>query len=461
TVHRSYLDLSFELNDRWDLFGLVTHEDSQRDTYFGALGVGDAPDDTTTAELRAAFDFGDVYGWVGAYWFETEGTFQSVFQFPLALFGLPPVPPNSIAIFDTFQEDSTENRALFADVTWDINEAWSLSAGIRYDEEEFSDTGSTGETTVIPPDCVIDPSFPGFGGLPCSLAFPPTQDEPTSAEFDAWLPRASVLYRFDELRTLSFTYARGYRAGGSYIRAVPGEPVQLLDFDPEYLDNYELAWRSEWLDQSLIVNANLFFSDWQDQQVTVPGPTGFVFDSLTLNAGQSEIYGLEVEAQWVITDTLAAFATLGLVQTEFKDFPFAIDENGDPVNPDDPTYANLAGNEFNSAPQTTFSIGLSWDQGGGWFASGNLSYASSQFSDVTNLAGNKVGYYTLVNARGGYRWTNWSLAAFVDNLFDERFAMRQTLSSVSTASGSEALTPQPFFAVNNPRVFGVELRYAY
>ncbi|MEM1412953.1 MAG: TonB-dependent receptor, partial [Pseudomonadota bacterium] len=113
TVHRSYLDLSFELNDRWDLFGLVTHEDSQRDTDFGALGVGDAPDDTTTAELRAAFDFGDVYGWVGAYWFETEGAFQSVFQFPLALFGLPPVPPNSIAIFDTFQEDSTENRALF------------------------------------------------------------------------------------------------------------------------------------------------------------------------------------------------------------------------------------------------------------------------------------------------------------------------------------------------------------
>ncbi|MEM7361159.1 MAG: TonB-dependent receptor [Pseudomonadota bacterium] len=460
-VDRYSMDATIKLNKHWTLHGLATYEDSQRDSNFGALGVGDAPDETYQLELRASFDYSQWSGWIGAYAFDTEGSFGSEFSFPTAIFGLPSVPANAVVIFDTFQEDATENQAIFADATYAMNDRWSFNLGARYDEEEFTDTGLTGTTTSNPPDCVLAPFLPGIGGLPCSAIFPPPADQPTSADFDAFLPRGSVIYNFDENRSLSFTVARGYRAGGSYLRAVPGQVPELLDFEPEFLTNYEFAFRSQWPELDLTLNANLFHSDWEDQQVTVPGPTGFVLDALTLNIGSSEITGLEIELRKNFGSQFELFANLGLVDTEFTNFPFAVDAAGNPVNPADPTFANLAGNQFNSAPKTSFAIGLSYETGNGFFANATASYASSQYSDVTNLEINKVGNYTLVNARAGYRNQNWTLSAYVDNLFDDRFAGRQGLATVSTATGVSDPNPVPFFNVNDPRVYGVELRYSY
>ncbi|MEL7045545.1 MAG: TonB-dependent receptor, partial [Pseudomonadota bacterium] len=338
-VSRTILDINYDLNANWNLYALATYEDSQRDTSFGALGDGDAPDETYQLELRAAFDYGRLNGWIGAYYFDTEGTFQSLFTFDTTVFGLPSVPSDAVVLFDTEQEDSTENRAVFFDVTYRLNDQWSINLGARYDEEEFTDTGTAGEATAIPDTCIIDPNVPGFGGAPCTGLFPPQQDSPTNAEFDAFLPRGALIYRFNDLQSLSFTVARGYRAGGSYLRVVPGEAVEQLTFDPEYLTNYEFAYRSQLQDRSLTLNANLYYSQWEDQQVSLPGPSGLVFDTLILNSGESDIYGLEIELRKSFNERLELFVAAGFANTEFQDFPFAVDSNGNPSNPDDPRFA--------------------------------------------------------------------------------------------------------------------------
>ncbi|MEM8767446.1 MAG: TonB-dependent receptor [Pseudomonadota bacterium] len=458
-VNRTYLEARWDLNQAWSLFGLVTREDGLNDVEFG-LGSSLSDNTTYTAELRAAFDFGRLKGWFGAYWFDIESPNSTTFSGP---FPFPSIPADASIVARTSGTSTTENRALFADVTYDLNERWTFSVGLRYDDEEFRNLGGETILEATPADCVVAPFVPTFGGQPCDalIGSGDGNAEPLPrGSFDAWLPRASIIHRFALQRSLSFNYARGYRAGGSYIRIVPPAPV-LSQFDPEYLDNYELAWRSEWFERRLVFNANVFYSDWQDQQIAIPGPTGFDLDTLIVNAGASELYGVEIETRFRFTDTLTGFATLGLVNSEFKDFPFAVDENGDPVNAEDPTYANLAGNEFNTAPRTTFTVGLAWDQGAGWFASGNVSYASSQFSDVTNLRENKGSAYTLVNVRAGYRWRQWSIAGFADNLFEKRVALTLGLSGVSTTTGEVELLDAPSFNVNDHRVYGVELRFAY
>ncbi|MEM9530591.1 MAG: TonB-dependent receptor [Pseudomonadota bacterium] len=459
-VQRYTLDATWDLNDRWTLHAIGTHEDSQRDTNFGSLGVGDAPDDTFTAELRASFDYGKLTGWIGAYYFDTDGAFGGGFNFAPSTFGFPTIPPDGFVIFDTFQKDATENKAIFADISYDINERWSVSFGGRLDDEKFSDTGTTGEATLGPGGCVIDPVVPGLGGFPCTVIFPPTSEDVPDAEFDAFLPRASLVHRFNDQKSLSFTVARGYRAGGSYLYAPPGAVPETRTFDPEYLNNFELAFRSEWLDGTLFLNANAFFSDWEDQQVTIPGPSGAFFDADTLNVGGAELYGLEVELRHAVSDAFDWFLTLGLLETEFTNFPFAVDSTGTPSNPADPQFANLAGNQFNSAPQVNLAAGFNYDFGNGFFVNGNASYAGSQFSDVTNLPENEVDSYVLVNARAGYAWDQWRVSVFVDNLLDERFAGRQGLFSVTAATGTVTPNQTAFFSVNDPRVIGVELRYS-
>lgn len=463
TVSRYTLDTQFELSDNWTLFGLATFEDSQRDTNFGAsFGTGDAPDETFQYELRAAFDYDQWTGWIGAYYFDTSGSFQGLFNFSPATFGIPTDPPDGFVIFDTNQRDETKNQAIFFDVTYQANETWAFNFGARFDDEEFSDTGTVGTSEVGPGGCTIAPFVPGLGGFPCTVIFPPSGGEaPEPAEFDAFLPRGSVIYSFDDDKSMSFTVAQGYRAGGSYLYAPPGATPETRTFDPEFLTNYEFAFRSAWPEQDIVLNANLFYSDWEDQQVTVPGPSGAIFDSDVLNVGSAKLFGLEAEVRQTLTETLDWFATLGYVETQFTDFPFAIDSEGNPANPDDPTFANLRGNDFNNAPHLSVAVGLNYQNDRGWFASGTASYTGEQYSDVTNLESNKVDAYTIVNARAGYRNDNWSVALFADNVFDERFIGRQGLFSVATNDGTVTANTGPFFAVNDPRVVGVELRYSY
>ncbi|MEM7294688.1 MAG: TonB-dependent receptor, partial [Pseudomonadota bacterium] len=126
-VERYTLDTTWNINDHWTLYAIGTFEDSQRDTNFGSLGRGDAPDETYTMELRAAFDYGRLTGWVGAYYFDTEGSFSGVLNFSPAVFGIPTDPPDGFVIFDTFQEDETINKAIFADVSYEFNDRWSIS----------------------------------------------------------------------------------------------------------------------------------------------------------------------------------------------------------------------------------------------------------------------------------------------------------------------------------------------
>ncbi|WP_041301481.1 TonB-dependent receptor [Hirschia baltica] len=59
-----------------------------------------------------------------------------------------------------------------------------------------------------------------------------------------------------------------------------------FSFDQEFAMNYELAFRSEWLDGRLTANANVFYMDWTDQQISVQLSSAD-FDSEVANASGS------------------------------------------------------------------------------------------------------------------------------------------------------------------------------
>ncbi|MEM7280501.1 MAG: TonB-dependent receptor [Pseudomonadota bacterium] len=389
-VSRFIIDTQYELNERWSFSSIATFEDVDRDTTFVNAGSSISRDETWSGEFRAHFDLGDWTGWLGAYYFRGEVPNDLTFIFPLGLLGIDADPPDSTVSLITASEEITENYALFADVTYNLNEQWELNFGARYDREDFS-TVRMGETVADPPNCVV----PAFGGLPCALLLPSGDDPPTEATFDAFLPRAGVTYKFSEDQSLSLGIQRGYRAGGAFIRnnALAGT-IETGEFDPEFITNYELSYRSRWLNDRLIINANAFFSDWTDQQVSIPGPSGAVLDVIVVNAGESEISGLEISATGRWTDGFDTFLTLGFLDTEFKDFPFAFDTGT--------TFDNLAGREFTSAPKFSASGGFNYEHESGFYTNWTISYNGSQYSDVTNLPVDQVGGYAIVNSRIGW-----------------------------------------------------------
>ena len=445
-VQQGIIDAGYTLDDRWSFVLIGTIEDSFRNTNT-PLGGSDSEFELYSGEIRAVFDYERFRGWIGGYYYSEEESGTIKFSSPAPF---PTNPPNGAIILDSDQFVDTENYALFADITFDIDERWSINLGVRQDWESFSDTGLTSAATSNPADCVFDASVPVFGGLPCAAIFPSSSEPSREADFNAFLPRGSITYAFDDWRSVSFGIQRGYRAGGSFVFALAGEPIETFEFDAEFITNYEIAFRSQWLDEKLTVNANVYFADWTDQQVTIDELTPSPFDVRTINAGESELYGAEVTLAGEVHESFEVFASLGISKTEFTDFPFAAASV-------DPQFVNLAGNQFNTAPEFTGSLGFSFLHPSGFFTSWNVAYTDEQFSDIANLAENKTDSYALVNARAGYRFGHFEISLFANNLLDERVATRKNLFRVNNTTGVVTPTARGAFVVNDPRLFGVAL----
>ncbi|MEO1044565.1 MAG: TonB-dependent receptor [Pseudomonadota bacterium] len=456
-VIRGIADLSYDISDTWSINALATVEDVNRTIDFAPAGAGDNFDRTYSGELRANFNYGDVTGWIGGYYFDTNTTSDTSFITPLSLIGLPVDPPDSVVDLAILQGSATENFAIFGDINWDISDKWTINIGARYDWETFSSIGLQGSVTVDPPTCTVSPVVPFIGGLPCVNIIPVTSEPPLETNFEAFLPRAAITYNISDDVSIAATVARGYRAGGAVFFAPPGATPTLLEFGPEFLTNYEIAFRSQFWDQRITLNANFFYSTWDDQQVSIPDPSGLPFSAQTLNAGQSELYGAEIDLLIEIVPEFDVFASVGLLSTEFVDFPFAQDADGNPLNPDFPQFANLAGNSFPGAPEFNLSFGFNYTSDSGFFVNANGAFSTEQFSEVANLPENLGDPIMLVNGRIGYRSDNWEIAIFANNLFNERALTRPLVSTVDPATGTPTLNDQPSFTSTDRSVIGISL----
>jgi len=455
-------DLAYDLSDALTLRSITTFEDIERSgvvgsatdpTRFDETAISLNEVETVSTELRLNVDTGRFTGLVGLYYFEEDNrnnlnvltNLQRQVLFPIN-------PPESIVDARLFTDITTENFAVFGEGRYDLSERWAVSFGARFDTEEF-ETTETDQLSVDPATCLAtipQPTPDGvvFIDVPCQALLPNSDEPPQSVDFDAFAPRGSLIYRFDRDRSISFSVQRGFRAGGSFViaDAATGEAV-VGTFDPEFLVNYELALRSRWFDRRLTVNANVFFSDWNDQQVSIPGPSGSQFDTRIVNAGESELYGAELTLDAFLGSGFSAFASFGYLHTEFTDFPFGV--------------VNLDGNEFPNAPEFSFSGGFSWESFNGWFIDANVNHTAGQFSTVDNLAINSVGSFTLVNGRAGYRNARFSLYAFANNLLDENFLTRANFRSVVPGTGEINTLDPGSVNLGRPRVAGVALEFGF
>ena len=452
---RGIVDLEYELSDNWTLYGIGTLEDvnrvSLRDS--GSAAQLDTFDRVYSGELRAAFDYDRLSGWVGGYYFDLSQSSGGFINFAvndlLGGQGLPQTadPADSVLSLISSNRNDTRNYAFFGSATYQVTDKLSVTFGARYDNEEFSSFSEDGGS-ITPATCTATlPLPPTFAPtpIPCAGFVPESTVEDVSAEFGVFLPNGSITYDIDDDRSISFLAGRGYRSGGAFLRvdATSSTGFELREFDPEFLVNYELAFRSQWWDDRLTVNANIFYSDWSDQQIQIQGLTGFL-DQDIVNAGQSNLYGAELSIVAEPTEGLTLFSTLGLLETEFDEFTLGDD-------------TDLSGNEFAQAPNVTFSAGFDYEHPSGVYTNWNVSYAGERFSDPENIAANIGDSYTLVNARIGYRVDPVNIYVFANNIFDERYIQRQQVVNPATATP----TAQPFFVINEPRLFGVAVQASF
>jgi len=480
-------DLTYELTDNLTLRGIGTFEETER---FRRLGDPDNPlsfnnnginDDvvrTYSGELRAEYRFGRWSGSVGAYYFEDDQDLFFDFEVPLGPQVLFPLNPPDTLISGTLASvTETQNFAFYGQTRFDVTDRLSVSFAIRYDQEEFATTGEQVSTPALtPPDCIA--SVPGVivgapvpvVDVPCAALLPTSEAVPQSDTFDAILPRGTITYNVTPGASVFFSAQRGYRAGGTFVTQ-NAAGVTFGTFDPEFLTNYEIGFRSQWFGGQLVVNGNAFLSFLNDQQLVIPGPSGSFLDAETVNAGESTLYGFELVADYSPLEGLHFFGSFGYLDAEFDDFPFAL-----PGLPFD----NLAGNDLPQAPEVSFTVGGSYEHATGLFVDASLNYTSG-FESGANLENlgptefatafadlgldpalgaqltERLDDRVLVNARIGYRHRNFTIAGYVTNLFNEDALLTANLAGVDTGTGTLNFFETPSFTVVEPQVFGVLL----
>ncbi|WP_328590499.1 TonB-dependent receptor domain-containing protein [Mesobaculum littorinae] len=200
------------------------------------------------------------------------------------------------------------------------------------------------------------------------------------------------------------------------------------EYDEETVWTYETYLRSSLMDDRLFVTANLFYSDYRDQQVS--------YSRTTYNADRAETYGLEFGADYQATDSLRLNAGVGLLHTEIVDFD---------------AQPGLEGNELDRAPHGTFTLGASWDVTDALTLAGNVRHVTGYYSDVANTGDWKVAPYTVTNISASYDiGDRYELYGYADNLFDE--------NEVTWVRG---VTGNSSARVTDPRMIGAGLRVQF
>ena len=472
-------DVTYDFTDNISLDFIGTYEKTDRtndnflieENPFGDVGTfSETEAEIYSADIRLNFEFDKLTGLIGGYYFDsdTNGNTAAGQLIPTNIF--PIDPEGSILTFTGTTSNKTENMALYTAWRFSPNEKWDFDAGLRFDDERFSVQNVVNGFFVTPDTCTA--TVPGVVfGLPipfitisCAdgIEFLVPPSNPIEADnFEVLLPSAAITYNINDDVSVFIGARRGYRAGGTFIAQSLQDASNVFNvqsFDPEFLNTFEAGWRSQWLDGQLTFNGTAYYSEYQDQQVRFTDELGF---SITDNAGETTLYGLELSFDYRASDNWDVYGSLALKETEFDEFLFQED---DPDTALDETI-DLTGNELDRAENVSFTLGTSYTHDNGLFGSAAVSYKSSYFSDIFNLDDNilpgglteKIDAAAVVNGRIGYRWDGGDISIVGQNLFDEDTPEIVNFASSGFLNGSSGLSTETSATVRQPRTLSVVL----
>ncbi|MEQ1783278.1 MAG: TonB-dependent receptor [Hyphomonadaceae bacterium] len=365
--------------------------------------------DQTTQEFRLASDTGGALSWqTGAYFFDADFTVTTV-----GPFGFPPA---------TTVEHSNKSWAVFGQATYAVNDALSITGGLRYtdDKKDFA--------------------------VPAA----PASNISISDNHVSW--DVSAMYALNDDMSVYARIADGFRGPSIQGRNVaffaPPSAAQ-----SETVISYEAGFKSTLLDDTLRFNAAAYTYEVSDIQLTAVGGAGNLVQ--LINADKGKAWGLEVDAEWAPIDNLVFTGGFSYVDTEIDDPGLAVGVCAqctvtDPVN--GLGQALIDGNPFPNAPETignfTARYAIPWGSDGELFAFTDWAYQGK-----TNLfLYESVEFQTDDQIEGGLKFgwakTDGSLeiAAFARNITDE-----------DNIKGGIDFNNNTAF-VNEPRIIGVSLK---
>lgn len=341
-----------------------------------------------------------------------------------------------------FDHNST-SYALFGNLAYDFTDAFTLTGGLRWTQEkkdidldllQYTGSGFTGGDGG---------DWWDFGNLQDPQAIAGAGANGNARRNKTWRAVTYDLtpeYRLTDNLRVYARYAKGFRSG-AFNTGLSSSLEQLSTVNPETLHSYELGLKSEWFNGRLNANANIFYYDYDDMQVSATTTTasGSIV-SLLANDAQGKARGAELEIQARPVDDLLVQFSASYLDTEF-------------------TCDLWKGNSFVRSPKHVYALGLDYrlplDIPGKINIGGDVRYQSKEYftsayqrSDWNWL--DQDGY-ALANVHLTYATADdkYSVTGYVNNVTDKQYQVH----GLSLNRGSS-----PYWAAyGDPRTAGVSV----
>lgn len=354
---------------------------------------------------------------------------------------------------DSFSDPRTKSYAAFGQADWHINDALTLTAGLRFTHEDktgsftrFQVPGTGLDLSTLPAEqaaalqTIRDSTAYQLGNLSFSAR----------DKSDSLSGLVTIGYKLTPSVLLYGTYSRGNKSGGLNVTAGgASRPVVA----PERVNSFEVGLKSQLLDSRLTFNLAAFRTEIRDYQTTIsellPGTT--VYTQYIANIPKVRSQGIEADVSFAPVEWLSFTASGAYTDAKFVTFtnsPQAPEKTNQGPTQD------LSGQALPNVSKFAFSLGADVSQpiGHGLEAYGHADYLHrSPFNSTATLSNyGVVPAYGLLNGRIGLRTEDgaYDFALWVRNLTNENYY-------IVRAPGTFGLITA---TVGEPRTFGATLR---
>lgn len=269
-----------------------------------------------------------------------------------------------------FARSKTDSVAVFAQTDLQLSDAFVLTLGGRYTDEERSGAKSqiagplyTDIANTI--DSMGDPSGCGAGFRACTNGDgTPIRGSLDDSNFSYNL---ALQWNANDDSMYYTTLASGFKSGGFDLRGA-GDPSRFL-FGEEETTNFEVGGRHTLNDGRMRLNWTLFRTEVDDLQVSSNDP---VLIQQVVASADVVNKGLEAEFVWAVNDAFELSLTGAFLDSELDGFisecyagqtpatgcNFLVDDGGTPGDPSDDTFfQNQDGEDLPFAAELQFVLG--------------------------------------------------------------------------------------------------------
>ena len=271
------------------------------------------------------------------------------------------------------------------------------------------------------------------------------QDVNHNTDEGLWGGRFAIQYMVSPTSMVYGLVSRGYKAGG--VNSDPSLHPSDREFDTEFMWNIESGLKGSWMQEALSAQISVFYQKRKDIQIkqslvqSRDDSNASDFIDYFGNSAKGSNYGLEIELNWMPTEHLSVYTSVGRLLTEY-DTPLslALDSR---EQAHAPSYQYVIGSRLQLSPNLLWIVEA---EGKDKF------YLSSSHNERSQS-------YRLANTSLLYTTKDWTFSLWGRNLTDQDVIVRGFGGFGNDPRKYYA--PEPYYQYGEPRAFGISSDYRF